>query len=278
MLSYSVSCLFCSTLDENCLWSCTFRLSLGSETASLMIWLVLCGCCMSVPSLLWYYVLSIVWSQGFCCLAANTYQRVMEDCSILLFAMESELKSVLSTHQTLWGRETCVLKMFSCESLCPTTLAPFGFISIAKGKILHYSFLLSSPALATEEWSLWKKQRSFKWGETKLSLVFLFWRTYVLFLRKNYNNKKTLSTSLELKQTWYPINPKALCGKAVALDTESLDVLSGFTMTCCVSLGKLDFLSVCHLQNVDEDTCTEKQNLLIRKVLFSRCRELWESV
>lgn len=124
-------------------------------------------------------------------------------------------------------------------------------------------------------------QRSFKWRETKLSLVFLFWRTYALFLRKTTTTTtttKNLSTSLELKQPRYPINPKALSRKAVALDTESLDALSGFTMTSYVTLGKLDFLSVCHLQNVDEDICNEKQNLLIRKVSFPRCRESWEPV
>lgn len=130
-------------------------------------------------------------------------------------------------------------------------------------------------------------QRSFKWGETKLSLVFLFWRTYALFLRKENTTtaKNTWSTSLELKQPWYPINLKALCGKAVAVDTESLEALSGFTVTCWVTLGKLDFLSVCHLQNVDTDPCYLlvllrywEKTLLIRKVSFPRCEELWEPV
>lgn len=233
-----------------------------------MTCLVPYGCCVSVPSLMRYYVLSIVRGQSLCCLAflhltADINQRMMEDCSILLFDMESGLKSVLATHQTLWVRENkCVGKVLMWVSmshyLCPTRLFPLSRkrSCIIPFFSLHLCWQLRN---GLSERNSAQTQSPFKWKETKLSLVFLFWRTYALFLRKTTTTtKKTLSTSLELKQPWYPINSKALGRKAVALDTESLDALSGFTMICYVTLGKLDFLSVCHLQNVDEDTCSEK--------------------
>lgn len=71
-------------------------------------------------------------------------------------------------------------------------------------------------------------------------------------------------------------------------------------LTCCVTLGKSDFLSACHLQNVDKDSCyllvllrywesdwdhrtqclefchRNKNRLL--KASFPRCRLFWEPV
>lgn len=69
-------------------------------------------------------------------------------------------------------------------------------------------------------------------------------------------------------------------------------------LTCCVTLGKLNFLSACHLQNVDKDSCyllvllrywesdwdhrmqcsefCHRNKNCPLKALFPRCREFWE--
>lgn len=173
------------------------------------------GCCVSVPSLLRYYVLSIVRGQSLCCLAflhltADINQRMMENCSILLFAVESGLKSVLSTHQTLWGRENmCVGKVLMWVSMshypCPTRLFP---LSRKRSCIIHFSSLHLCWQLRNGLSERNPAQRSFKWGETKLSLVFLFWRTYALFLRKTTTTTKNLEHQPWIKAAVIPHKPK----------------------------------------------------------------------